>query len=201
MDPSLWRPPVSVVPARRPWPQELWRRSCSSSSRTRGTLGYEFGLGGGAGFPLCVAFGLGGVGAGAFVFKGGDVPSRGRVVPGQPPLFPPQVQVQHRAVSLQAPVRQLFNFNGNVRPVHQPVPGQLRPVILPRLVEPPVFRYSQRGVVLPFRPGVLRSGAAGGYLQHEVRRLALFADDVPVAGFVGRRVDPQGYQQVGKAPV
>lgn len=72
------------------------------------------------------------VGVVPLVFVGEDVAAGCRVVPGQSPVFPAQMQVQDRAVSLQYVVIQLVDGNGNVLAVLHPFPGQPRSVVLAR---------------------------------------------------------------------
>ena len=106
------------------------------------------------------------------------------------------MQIQHRAVPLQHTDRQLFDWHRHVHSILQPITGQARTVMLPRLVEPPVFQNPQPRVVVTLHAGVDVRRAHRRHFQHEVRRLPLLRNDVPVAGFVGRRVDVEGNQQV-----
>ena len=131
-----------------------------------------------------IGAGLGIVSAGALGVKGCYVPPRGRVMPAQFAALPPQVQAQLLAVSLQHVLRQLINVNGHVLPVLQPLACQACPVMLSRLVKPPVLQNSKARVVITLGAGIGVRCAYRRHLQHEVRRLPLLGDDVAVADLV-----------------
>ena len=72
-------------------------------------------------------FGFGVVGAGAFGVEGGDVLLGLWVVPAQLSPFPPEDQVQRRAVALQAAISQLINRDRVVMPSTSRSPASLVP--------------------------------------------------------------------------
>ena len=70
-------------------------------------------------------------------------------------------------------------------------------MVLAGLIEAPVLGDTQRGVVVPLHTGVGVSGANGGDLHHEVRRLALLGDDITISHLVGNGIDVERNEQVG----
>ena len=88
---------------------------CRVGAGLRLGAGISFGVGG-------VAFGDAGlalgIGAGAFALEGGDVPTGGRVVPGQPAISPADLEVQRCVVPLQHAAWQLLDDDGFVAAVH-----------------------------------------------------------------------------------
>ena len=137
------------------------------------------------------------LGAGALVLIGEDGLARGGVVPEQLSVHPAEVEVQDRAVALQAAVGELRDGDGFVAAVRQPVAGQAGAVVLTRLVEAPVFRDAEGGVGDALVHGIAASGGAGGDLEDEVRWFALLGDDVAVARQVAGGIGVEGDQQVG----
>ena len=122
------------------------------------------------------------------------------VPPPQSPVLPSQVQAQHVAVPVALFRAHLHHLDGLVRSFSQPVAGQGCAVVkAARGVEPLVFGYAGGGVVVPFSGVVLPSRAGGGYLQHEVRRLALVPDGIGSPVDRERPVHAEGRQEVGDA--
>ena len=122
--------------------------------------------------------------------------SGGRIMPPQAAIPHPQVQVQRRAVSLHHPGADFAHRYGAVATLFQPVPPQRESVKFPRAVKQPVFAHPQLFVVIHLDAQIISGGASRRDLQDEVRRLALFGNDVAIAGFVRGRVNVKGYQQV-----
>ena len=126
-----------------------------------------------------------------------QVGARGWVVEPRPVIIPAQTQPQHRAVALQDAVRRRGQRDRLIPPGHQPVAGQLRPVILTILrIEAPVFRHADAGIEVSLPAHVLWPGARRADLQHPIRRLAHFPGQVELALPDGLSIHAEGQVHV-----
>ena len=74
------------------------------------------------------------------------------VDPVELPVTPFEDEVQDGAVASEGPVGEGLDDDGTVATVRQPVAGQLRQVVFSGLVEAPVLRDAQGGVVVRLGP-------------------------------------------------